>query len=337
MCKCLTRSEVKRMGLVFTILFGLTCIPCIVIAGLNYWYTDLSWQKEGAWRYLSGLQVGAVVSVFFVFMMGVANFTCGKECKTFQIIFSILLILCTFLALGVGIVVLIGGTIDKNNLSKTCQINYKGMFEDFLQVDQLLQEANNVLCSSTCPCYFTDYGVYEELNEKYQKGITPSDKGGFKNMKECYDKKGDVAGFTIKGSIIKNNKQAKKFMKYWKRIEEKFDCAGWCTNPMKYLFSDISRGIPDHKCSTEVTGWVIRMVLAFGGLMVITSGIMIIVILLAISDFADLTKNGPMYPPKEEIQNIKYSGNEKATIGNPEQIMNSNDKQNFNEERTTIQ
>lgn len=337
MCKCLTRGEVKRTGLVFTILFGLTCIPCIVIAGLNYWYTDLSWQKDGAWRYLSGLQVGAVVSVFFVFMMGVANFTCGKECKTFQIIFSILLILCTLLALGVGIVVLIGGTIDKNNLSKSCQIHYKGMFEDFLKVDKLLTNADNILCTEKCPCYFTDDGVYQELTEKYQNGIVRSDKGGFKSIKECYDKKGDVAGFTLEGSIIKNNKQAKKFMKYWKRIEEKFDCAGWCTKPMKYLFSDVNRGIPDHKCSTEVTGWVIRMVLAFGGLMVITSGIMIIVILLAISDFADLTKNGPMYPPKEEIQNIKYSGNEKETIGNPEPIMNSNDKQNINEERTTIQ
>ena len=329
MCKCLPRREVKRMGLVFTILFGLICIPCIVIAGLNYWYTDLSWKNDGTWRYLSGLQVGAVVSVFFLFMMGLINFTCGKECKTFQIVFSLLLILCTILALGVGIVVLVGGTIDKNILSNNCQREYKGMFEDFLEIDDVLQKANNDLCYSNCPCYFSNYGVYEEIVENYQLDISQSDEGGFTNIKECYDKKTSalhVSQFIGKDKLF-NNKRFKKFAKFWKRIEEKFDCSGWCTNPMKYLFSDVNRGIPDHKCSTEVTRWLIKMVLAFGGLMVIIGGIMIIVIILAISDFADLTKNGPMYPHKEEeIHQIRHPANEKETTGNNGPIMNSNEK-----------
>ena len=308
------------MGLVFTILFGLVCIPCIVISGLNYWYTDFSWKEDGPWRYLSGLQVGAVVSVFFLFMMGVANFTCGKECKTFQIIFSVLLILCTFLALGVGIVVLIAGTIDKNNLSSKCQIEYKGMFEDFLLVDEVLQKANDDLCSSNCPCYFTDYGVYEELKTKYKNpDDLKIDDGGFINMKECFDKKKKSANLLIEEYIEGKNKKynANKFAKFWKRIEEKFDCSGWCASSInKYLFSDINRGIPEHKCSTVVTKWLTKMVLAFGGLMVIIAGIMIIVIILAISDFADLTKNGPIYRPKEEeAQTMKYPANEKGIIG----------------------
>ena len=104
----------------------------------------------------------------------------------------------------------------------------------------------------------------------------------------------------------------------------------------KYLFSDVNRGVPDHKCSTEVTRWLTKMVLAFGGLMVIIGGIMIIVILLAISDFADLTKTGPIYRPRaEESQKIKYSSDEKGTTRNPDPIINSNDKPHIDQEQVT--
>ena len=64
------------------------------------------------------------------------------------------------------------------------------MFEDFLLVDEILQKANDDLCSSNCPCYFSDYRAYDELKDELENpNDLKVDEGGFINVKECYDKK----------------------------------------------------------------------------------------------------------------------------------------------------
>jgi hypothetical protein len=60
-----------------------------------------------------------------------------------------------------------------------------------------------------------------------------------------------------------------KFHEYWKGIEKRFKCTGWCTtkytNPfslqndtmVKYVFSDINRGIVDYPgCLNRLSKWL---------------------------------------------------------------------------------
>ena len=68
-----------------------------------------------------------------------------------------------------------------------------------------------------------------------------------------------------------------KFAKYWKGIEERFNCTGWCKtsfiNPitqqkqkmLNFVFSDINKGIPKYPgCLNRLVNWLPRLILAVG-------------------------------------------------------------------------
>ena len=68
-----------------------------------------------------------------------------------------------------------------------------------------------------------------------------------------------------------------KFAKYWKGIEERFNCTGWCKtsfiNPitqqkqkmLNFVFSDINKGIPKYPgCLNRLVNWLPRLNLAVG-------------------------------------------------------------------------
>lgn len=68
-----------------------------------------------------------------------------------------------------------------------------------------------------------------------------------------------------------------KFAKYWKGIEERFNCTGWCKtsfiNPitqqkqkmLNFVFSDINKGIPKYPgCLIRLVNWLPRLILAVG-------------------------------------------------------------------------
>ena len=87
-------------------------------------------------------------------------------------------------------------------------------------------------------------------------------------------------------------KNFNKFHKYWKEIERRFKCSGWCrtkyTNPytlqndtmIKYIFRNINKGVVEYPgCLNRLINWIPSMVAVVGAVL-ITCGILQIVNIL---------------------------------------------------------
>ena len=338
MCKCLPKSTVTSVGLGLTVMFGLLNVICIVISGVDYQQTDYKWTSIGPWRHMAALQVSAAVVVFVIFLLGLANFTVGAQCKTIQMAFVLFELLSTFFALAVAIYALVGAAIKTDDFTKMCQKNYTGIFKDFKVIDELMPIVDKELCSDKCPCNMTgNYSSIEDfidfynekkelLNIEVTEVTTESDleeimkfsENGVINIQQCIDQ--DKISFAeirekfrakTKSDLIKTNDQMKDFMTFWGRIEEKFDCNGWCDviysdeNDKakilsKYLFSDVTKGVVRNRgCMHRLIDWLPKVINAYGSVLLIIGVILIVVFILGISLLCDCHIEGSVFPDEE--------------------------------------
>ena len=111
-----------------------------------------------------------------------------------------------------------------------------------------------------------------------QWNITPSSAAPSK-FQECKDKVIAEAynKYLIRNAYFTKIFKQKEFHMFYKNIEEYFNCNGFCattyhsevTNTsmkmVKYLFSDVSKGVPQHiGCLEVVMEWLRKMLIAFG-------------------------------------------------------------------------
>lgn len=339
MCKCLPKSTVTSMGLGLTVMFGLLNVICIVISGVDYQQTDFKWTSIGPWRHMAALQVSAAVVVFVIFLLGLANFTVGAQCKTIQLVFVLFELLTTFFALAVAIYALVGAAIKTDDFTKVCHKNYTGIFTDFKVIDELMPIVDGLLCSDKCPCNMTsNYSSIEDFidfyNEKREllnideEVTTEADLStimkfsydGAINIQQCIEQ-GNVSSTEIKekfrqntkSDLIKTDEQMKDFMTFWGRIEKKFDCNGWCevlypdtddedkTKILsKYLFSDVTKGVVRNRgCMHRLIDWLPKVINAYGSVLLIIGVILIVVFVLAISLLCDCHVEGSVFPVEE--------------------------------------
>lgn len=316
MCKCLPRSTVIMLGLLLSLLVGIIAVSPIFFSGFSYRQTDLKWMDEGPYSAIAATEVASVVVLFVSFLLGVLTFGVCPQSKNLQLFFVMFGLLSTFLTFAIGVYTLVASQIKDNNLTQTCQKEHNGMFQNYLYLDEVFHKADELLCSSKCPCNLTDELTLEEFQQtkkyfiqydKYYKdsiSAVPSDKTFVNNVQSCQDISMITQLFQDKNSTFYKNVGdfssdiKKSFATYWKRIEEKFDCVGWCEGGYedeqgkqrymyKYLFSDINRGVPKRRCMNPFKNWMVRMLKAFGGLMVIDSFFQGIVWVLAVTLFCN--------------------------------------------------
>ncbi len=173
-------------------------------------------------------------------------------------------------------------------------------------MDEYLILAHSVVCSPLCKCYVnsnlqnemrTNFFIKEtyqhlsqymnnENDENYEKdfNIEKCPESILESIQEIYQSNPN----NTHTRITKFN----KFNKYWKKIEKRFKCSGWCrtkyTNPytlqndtmIKYIFSDINKGIVDYPgCLNRLINWIPSLVAVVGALL-ITCGVVQIVNML---------------------------------------------------------
>ena len=113
------------------------------------------------------------------------------------------------------------------------------------------------------------YNIWSKIN--FQFYPTFIDNCGEDNLQKIYDE------YLSLNAYYKHTFNQKKFHKYFKRFEKKFKCTGFCglnyfnditkTNQkiVKYLFSDINNGIPEHfGCLHVMIYWIKKIILSFG-------------------------------------------------------------------------
>ena len=78
MC-CLSYKSIKCIGLVLSLCFLIGAIACIIIAGVNYKFTDYSFATF-SWKNLGILEIASIIYVIFTAALGVFSFWCANIC-----------------------------------------------------------------------------------------------------------------------------------------------------------------------------------------------------------------------------------------------------------------
>ena len=299
MCKSLDKRQITNCGIFWSIFFGCIGISSLVLSIIQFPYTRLHWMNKGSWRHLGGLGISAV-SVLFVFcILSIITFILFIEKKIIILIYCITELAASIYVLFVSIFSLIGAQRYRNEKTDLCEEQLSGFFSHFLVLDDYFHIVDNFLCSESCECVFSNKSAYQEFSTINIANPEPqivSDQWQYMKNHVIYNKKGNktraysfsqcsddiqalAKSYFIDEIIAKNNTdvfEINNFYNYWKRIEEKFKCTGWCNNKYldtnneerivaKYLFSNIDGGIVKNRgCMKILSSWLTKIINGFG-------------------------------------------------------------------------
>jgi hypothetical protein len=178
------------------------------------------------------------------------------------------------------------------NMYLGCNARINGFLEIWRGMDAYLINVDQALCSLDCPCYLTNRAAYANNGQ-----IAP-----YYNQWVLTSQNYDAVAFQNCTSSVKNNayENAKvndpdfdpngdfnqaNFADYMARIENQFECTGWCNinyinkingqdmRISKYLFTNINRGPPmDRGCYYKVANWIIPYLIAWGTISLVIVG-----------------------------------------------------------------
>ena len=369
MCKFLPKEKIGNLGLISGIFLVFTGLICLILCIIQYNIINFQYTKKNKFSRIGELFLGANTILLFSCLFSIVLFLGFLQCKTMQLIFLIFQSIFTLFIFISGIVIIVSGNISKNKLTKTCQKDLNGIFKHFLLLDDYFKLIDNYLCSDECPCYFNEISTYEKFKNPQLNNVSLNliDSINFNknvnlienninnyefNFNNCSEKVKEKAFYKFILQKDDNRKyfeniDNEKFFKFWRKIENKFKCSGWCNTPynnhninldelenndendnnnkryiIKYLFSDINKGIVSNiGCMNKLTDWLPKYIYAFGSLLIISSIVIGITVGLDISLYLDLTKEGPIIHEQDTLDEstdqkgyIKKNGNEIVVI-----------------------
>ena len=139
--------------------------------------------------------------------------------------------------LSVSIFSLIAGAIGNVDDYVGCQRKFKGMFKYWNSIDNIMIDIDKTLCSNDCLCYISPYtkslyhtdSVYRSIFDDTVKG---DENETIVNIKQCSKSIKNQMENEIEKKAYENEIKdfnLNKFATYWKYIEEKFECNGFCS------------------------------------------------------------------------------------------------------------
>ena len=306
-------STINLIAIIIYLIFG---IASFILNLIDYTILNASWSKT-PWKALAPCQLSCNIFILFSGIFGILFLII--ENKTMKYIYLIIIILSSLFTWSIGIFSCIGGTIyNKKYHQLGCKSELTGVLEMYNNIDNYFIYADSLLCSEQCKCKFTEsirdlylnniyspgsYSTFNSWNIIYKK-IT--EKGYFNFWENCsISVKEEVRNRYLESkNSLSYRINYEKFAKYWKNIEEKFNCTGWCqTNyidpytlkekqMLKFIFSDINSGIPKYPgCINRLTNWLPSMVGATGGCLIVCAFVESIVVFLVIFSKSDNNDN----------------------------------------------
>ena len=281
-------KNLSLFGLVSIIIILLCSITSLVLCSIDFNVLYAKWSSS-YYKYLAPCSLASTSFCVFVSLIGLFVFLLNLN--GLLLIFIILLLFSTLASWGTAVISIMEGRIKhKHHGILGCQTELTGVLQIFENIDIYLMYVNSLFCGPKCECTldgnnFQDYESYIFLNEELYKEIKT---GNGKSMKfqSCDDSIKEEA----RNRYLEHPKAAKypidteKFHKYYKKLEKKFKCTGWCKTAykdpylmnnryiLKYLFSDVNKGLPHHiGCMNKISSWLPHFVMSTGILMLIAS------------------------------------------------------------------
>jgi len=282
-------KNISLFGLVSIIIILLCSITSLVLCSIDFNVLYAKWSSS-YYKYLAPCSLASTSFCVFVSLIGLLVFLFNLN--GLLLIFIILLLFSTLASWGTAVISIMGGRIKhKHHGTLGCQTELTGVLQIFENIDIYLMYVNSLFCTPNCRCNFKGFDEESNifLNEDFEKEI---------NINEKYFEEKNIK-FQYCGSSIKEEARnrylehpkaakypidTKKFQKYYKKLEKKFKCTGWCKTAyrdpytmdnryiIKYLFSDIRNGLPHHiGCMNKISSWLPHFVMSTGILMLIAS------------------------------------------------------------------
>ena len=218
--------------------------------------------------------------------------------------------------MSVCILILVGATVGRIKNYLGCNTRFKGLLKYWRSIDSYIIEADKKLCSSECICKFNAFSekmfesdpiAYTIYSNFWNKSYNESDENAFEKIQDCNNINLQYIYDNEYKSYYDMKINSEKFNIFWKNVEERFDCAGFCiTNyqsdydiiknadgdsrnypnqiPMiKYTFSGINKGPVKHKgCFRLLVKWMIESLISFAVLGLISSIIQLCIFVISV-------------------------------------------------------
>ena len=295
------KKNLSALGITSIIIILICSIISLVLSSIDFNILYARWSSS-YYKYLAPCSVASTSFCVFVSLIGLLIFL--FNINGLMPIFVFLLLLSTLASWGTAIISIMGGRIKhKNNGKLGCQTELTGVLQIFENIDIYLMYVNSLLCGANCKCKIKndndEYVIKIDendkvfLNNEFNKEFTSDQKyiyftkdGKANQFQDCKQLIKDEA----RNRYLEHPKAAKypidtkKFQKYYKKLEKRFKCTGWCKTAykdpytldiryiVKYLFSDINNGLPHHiGCMNKISSWLPHYVMTIGIFMLIAS------------------------------------------------------------------
>jgi hypothetical protein len=308
MCVFCNKAQLKTAALVLLGLTALLSLAALIWNAVTYARDfNFPWKDSGDMIQQIGImQLTALTAIFVFSIIGIIAFLTGSSACL--MLFAILAFLSSLFIAAIAILSLVMAYHARDFRSPgsmlSCTSNYDTVMSQYNVADNYLQQVDQGLCSQACPCKFTNpttqnnYRAYYPMTYNTWTVNPTSGVSDFTNCPQAVQYSAYNNGqrnwqLGNAGSNYNSNFDMVNFHNYWSRVENKFNCTGFCkttyTNGngqtlgmVKYLFSDINRGIPENiGCMPHLLTWIAKFLDVFGGLALTLALLMFIAFLLA--------------------------------------------------------
>ena len=329
-------DSVTFLGLITTLIYFILAIVGLILSSVSFNVINAPWS-DSIWRNLAPTELAATISAICVGIIGILTFFKCNNTKPLLGLYIFLLILSLLLSLACGIWCAIGGTIRHRHKGLlNCNTELTGILDIWKNVDEYLKYSYSFMCSEFCECAEKYKYIFEEY--EYSGDYV---KNGIKN----FNTENDISSFndcnqSLKDEVLtlyKNNPnntstfiKENKFQKYWKKLEKRFNCTGWCETKyinqftlkeesmFFFLYAGLKKGIPAYPgCMNRIVNWIASFLKGIASMMIICGVVQIFNLILAI-----VLVNRPYYGEHE---------NE-----NDEDIESSEENNNLNNKKNNV-
>ena len=322
------KKNLSALGITSIIIILICSIISLVLSSIDFNILYARWSSS-YYKYLAPCSVASTCFCVFVSLIGLLIFL--FNINGLLTIFVVLLLLSTLASWGTAVISIMGGRIKhKHNGSLGCQTELTGVLQIFENIDIYLMYVNSLFCGANCKCKLSDDNRIKKnifLNDEiYKEFKNDENKGDYDIVKfqDCHNLIKDEA----RNRYLEHPKAAKypidteKFQKYFKKLEKRFKCTGWCKTAYKdpytldnryivqYLFSDVEKGLPHHiGCMNKISSWLPHYVMTIGIFMLIASFFETICLLISTISLGNNDDNNYNEPNDKSYDNFEKDKN----------------------------